>query len=120
MSQTPAAARHTVVFDCTASAGQAAPDPVQFSGMSHTSPRLEGRHTVVAGSKAEQAGLRTGDEVTAPVVLDDVLTNPDAQLTLKVRRGTDAMEITYLPRGAAVSGYRWTRVAGVPDSACAM
>jgi predicted metalloprotease with PDZ domain len=75
--------------------------------------------TVVAGSTAERAGLRAGDEITAPVVLDDVLTNPTAQLTLKVRRGSDAMEITYLPRGAAVSAYRWTRVPGVPDSDCA-
>ncbi|HKP55232.1 MAG TPA: hypothetical protein VJV78_00850 [Polyangiales bacterium] len=75
--------------------------------------------TVVAGSTAEQAGLRTGDEITSPIVLDDVLTNPTAQLTLKVRRGTEAKEISYLPRGAAVSGYRWTRVAGVPDGDCA-
>lgn len=74
---------------------------------------------VVPGSKAEQAGLRSGDEITAPVVLEDVLTNPDAQLTLKLRRGAGALEISYVPRGAAVSGYRWTRVPGVPDSDCA-
>ncbi|HKU41075.1 MAG TPA: hypothetical protein VJR89_23090 [Polyangiales bacterium] len=75
--------------------------------------------SVVAGSNAEQAGLRAGDEITAPVVLDDVLINPNAALTLKIRRGTDAMDISYVPRGAAVSGYRWTRVPAVPDSDCA-
>lgn len=76
--------------------------------------------TVVPGSNAERAGLRTGDEITAPLALDDALTHPDAQLSLKVRRGNDALEITYLPRGAAVSGYRWTRVPAVPDSDCAL
>jgi predicted metalloprotease with PDZ domain len=75
---------------------------------------------VVPGSNAEQAGLRTGDEITAPIVLEDVLSDSSAQLTVKVLRGTDAMDISYVPRGAAVSGYRWTRVAGVPDSDCAL
>jgi hypothetical protein len=76
--------------------------------------------TVTAGSNAEQAGLQTGDEITAPVVLDDVLTNPDAELTVKVRRAGADMDIRYVPRGAAVSGVRWTRVVGVPDSECAL
>jgi predicted metalloprotease with PDZ domain len=75
---------------------------------------------VVPGSNAEQAGLRTGDEIAAPIVLEDVLSDPAAQLTVKVRRGTDVLDITYVPRGAVVSGYRWIRVPGVPDSSCAM
>ena len=75
---------------------------------------------VVPGSNAEQAGLRTGDEITAPIVLEDVLTDPTAGLTVKVRRGTDMLDLSYVPRGAAVSGYRWTRVAAVPDSECAL
>jgi predicted metalloprotease with PDZ domain len=74
---------------------------------------------VVPGSSAEQAGLRAGDEISAPIVLEDVLSDPAAQLSVKVRRGMDALEISYVPRGAAVSGYRWTRVPGVPDSECA-
>ncbi len=75
--------------------------------------------SVVAGSNAEAAGLRTGDEITAPVVLEDVLSHPEASLTLAIRRDGDPMEITYVPRGDAVSGYRWTRVPQVPDSECA-
>jgi hypothetical protein len=75
---------------------------------------------VVAGSSAEKAGLLKGDEITQPVVLEDVLTDPTAQLTLKIQRGTTPMDISYVPRGAAVSGYRWTRAPGVPDSDCAL
>jgi predicted metalloprotease with PDZ domain len=75
---------------------------------------------VVPGSNAELAGLRTGDEITAPIVLEDVLSDPAAELTVRIRRGTDAMDIKYVPRGAAVSGIRWTRVPGVPDSDCAL
>jgi len=74
---------------------------------------------LVAGSNAESAGLRSGDEITAPVVLEGVLRDPDAALTLSVRRGNDDLEISYVPRGAAVSGHRWTRVSTVPDSDCA-
>jgi hypothetical protein len=69
---------------------------------------------VVPGSNAEKAGLVAGDEITAPVVLEDVLMHPDAMLTLTLQRGS----VSYVPRGAAVSGARWTRVAGVPDSDC--
>ena len=75
---------------------------------------------VTAGSNAEKAGLLVGDEITEPVVLEDVLTDPAAQLTLKIKRGAAAMEVSYVPRGAAVSGYRWTRVQGVPDTDCAL
>ena len=75
---------------------------------------------VVPGSNAEMAGLRTGDEITAPVVLEGVLKDPERPLTLKVRRANADLEIRYVPRGDPVSGQRWTRVAGVPDSDCAL
>ena len=75
---------------------------------------------VLAGSNAEKAGLAKGDEITQPVVLEEVLTDPAAQLTLKIKRGGAAMDISYVPRGAAVSGVRWTRVPGVPDTDCAL
>jgi hypothetical protein len=55
-----------------------------------------------------------------PGVLAKVPRIVTAQLTLKVRRGHDALEISYVPRAAAVSGYRWTRVPEVPDSDCAL
>lgn len=75
---------------------------------------------LVAGSNAAAAGLKDGDEVTEPVVLDAVQGKPDATITLQVRRAGRDFEVTYLPRGEALSGYRWTRVATVPDSQCAI
>mgnify|MGYP001232342753 CR=1 FL=1 len=75
---------------------------------------------LVAGSSAARAGLKDGDEITEPVVLDAVQGKPEATITLKVRRGSRDMEITYLPRGAALKGYRWARVAEIPDSQCAI
>lgn len=39
-------------------------------------------------------------------------------MLLKVHRGNDDLETSYVSRGAAVSGYRWSRVPGVPDSDC--
>jgi len=74
---------------------------------------------VAPGSNAESAGLRTGDEITAPIVLEDVLSDPVAQLTVKLRRGTATMDIKYIPRGAAISGIYWKRAPGVPDTDCA-
>lgn len=82
------------------------------------SPRIV--RGLVAGSNAAAAGLKDGDEVTEAVVLDAVQGKPEATITLKVRRGGRDFEVTYLPRGEALPGYRWTRVAAVPDSQCAI
>ena len=75
---------------------------------------------LAAGSNAARAGLKDGDEVTEPVVLDAVQGKPEATITLKVRRDGRDLEITYLPRGEALQGYRWGRVTSVPDSQCAI
>lgn len=80
------------------------------------SPRIV--RGVVAGSAAARAGLKDGDEITTPVVLEPVQRDPAMTLTLHVRREGKDIEITYLPRGEAVDGYRWVRVESVPDSAC--
>lgn len=75
---------------------------------------------LIAGSAAARAGLRDGDEIAEPVVLERVQDKPDAELTLRLRRDGRPLDLTYLPRGKVVEGYRWARVAGVPDSACAL
>lgn len=75
---------------------------------------------VVTGSNAERAGLRAGDEITHPVVLDRLQSDESAELTLELRRAGELVRIRYLPRGAEVAGHRWVRVDGVPDSACAI
>lgn len=73
---------------------------------------------LVPGSAAEKAGVRDGDEITTAVVLDAIQGDADAELTIHLKRAGQPLEITYLPRGKSVEGYRWARVANVPDTAC--
>jgi hypothetical protein len=39
-------------------------------------------------------------------------------LTLTLRRGGTQTTVTFLPRGAPATGYRWVRDPKAPDSAC--
>ncbi len=73
---------------------------------------------LVPGSAAERAGVRNGDEITTAVVLDAIQGEADAELTIHLKRASQPLQITYLPRGKSVEGYRWARVASVPDTAC--
>ncbi len=75
---------------------------------------------LVAGSAAEKAGVRDGDEITTAVVLDAIQGDAKAELTIDLKRDGKPLAITYLPRGKTVEGYRWARVASVPDAACAI
>jgi predicted metalloprotease with PDZ domain len=75
---------------------------------------------VVGGSNAYRAGLRDGDEIVDPVPQDGIQGDQDLELTLKLRRGEQVFEISYLPRGEAVEAYQWERISGVPDSDCAL
>lgn len=72
---------------------------------------------LVAGSTADKAGVRNGDEVTEAVVLDAVQSKADATISFKVRRDGSEQQITYLPRGASGEGYRWVRTP-VPNAQC--
>lgn len=72
------------------------------------------------GSAAAEAGLQNGDEILQPVPQDRLQGSQDMTLTLEIRRGDDAFEVTYLPRGETVLAWQWERVEGVPDSACAL
>lgn len=89
-----------------------------FDGRSMTThPRIV--RGLVPGSAAAKAGLRDGDEITAPVGLDSVQGKQDATLTLQIRRdGAAVFPLTYLPRGAETDAYQWRRVPGVPDKKC--
>lgn len=75
---------------------------------------------LVAGSAAEAAGLRNGDEIVKPVPQDGIQGAQEMELTLLIRREGEAFEITYLPRGEIVDAYQWARVDGVPDADCAL
>jgi hypothetical protein len=75
---------------------------------------------LVKGSAAAQAGLANGDEILHPVALEEAQSKPDVELELQVRRDGRELTIEYLPRGETVDGWLWERVAGVPDTGCAL
>jgi predicted metalloprotease with PDZ domain len=74
---------------------------------------------LIAGSAAERAGVRDGDEITQPVPQDRIQGDQEAVLTLKLLRDGNPIEISYVPRGEAVEAYQWMRIGNLPDSACA-
>jgi hypothetical protein len=80
------------------------------------SPRIV--RGLIAGSNAERAGLRDGDEITQPIPQDDIQGRQDGVLRLDVRRDGAVRTISYLPRSEQVAAWQWERVPGVPDSAC--
>ncbi len=74
---------------------------------------------LVAGSAAERAGLRDGDEIVRPVPQDGIQGDQTRLLQLEIRRDGRIFPLSYLPRGETVDAWQWERVADVPDSACA-
>ena len=74
--------------------------------------------SVTPGSEAAKAGLLAGDVVRYGDSSEGTRRNPTMTLTLHVTRAGKTFDITYLPRGAAVDGYQWERVPGVPESSC--
>ncbi len=83
---------------------------------------LEGANKVVKGlesdSAAAKAGLRDGDVIVESSRLADSQDDPTVPIKLKIRRGSDEMDISYIPRGNTVPSYRWERVPSVADNAC--
>ena len=75
---------------------------------------------LIAGSRAELAGLQNGDEIINPVPQDEIQGNQTELLKLDIRRKDQKFSISYLPRGDEVEVYQWARVRGVPDAACGL
>lgn len=73
---------------------------------------------LVAGSAAEKAGLRNGDEVLLYSNVSDLLFHWHQHMQMTVRRAGKDITIAYAPHGANVPGYQWVRNANVADSAC--
>ena len=73
---------------------------------------------LVAGSAAQQAGLREGDEITRPVGQDGIQGDQTGLLTLRIRRDGQDLEITYLPRGETVSAWQWALAPDANEGAC--
>ncbi|MFT3791662.1 MAG: peptidase M61 [Rudaea sp.] len=70
------------------------------------SPRIV--RGLVAGSAAEKAGLRNGDEIARPVPQDGIQANQSAMLKLRIKRDGANFDVDYLPRGESVETWQWT------------
>jgi hypothetical protein len=75
-------------------------------------------HGLVAGSAAEKAGLRNGDEIIKPVPQDRIQGDQTATITLQIRRGDQSMTVTYLPRGETVNAYQWVKTPAASKGGC--
>lgn len=64
---------------------------------------------LVAGSNAEAAGLRNGDEIMRPVPQDSIQGRQGHYLQLDVSRGGRSFRISYLPRGEEAEVYQWVK-----------
>lgn len=69
---------------------------------------------LIAGSAADRAGLRNGDEIVRPVPQDRIQGDQEALLHLVLRRGGKEFPVAYLPRGEQVQAWQWelTRAPG--------
>ena len=74
--------------------------------------------SLVAGSAAERAGLRQGDEVVGPFDSGLLTSGSRAPVTLDVVREGRTLRISYTPDPLHVTTYEWSRAAGVPDDVC--
>jgi hypothetical protein len=72
---------------------------------------------LVAGSNAERAGLREGDRIVEMTPSRELQADETREMTITVERGGERQTLKYLPRGAAVDGYRFVRTE-VPLSSC--
>lgn len=73
---------------------------------------------LVAGSRAEAAGVREGDHIVLRTNTDGAQRDPAMTLTVTITRDGRTFPVTYLPRGAAVQAWQWERTPGVADAAC--
>lgn len=73
---------------------------------------------LIAGSAAEAAGVRNGDEILKPVGQDGLQGDQTGLLTLSLKRAEEVLEITYLPRGETVPAYQWRPVSGAAAGDC--
>ena len=73
---------------------------------------------LVPGSAADKAGVRNGDVIVEVNDVNKVRADDTLAISLTLRRDGAQQTVSYLPRGAAVEGYRWERNPKAPASAC--
>jgi hypothetical protein len=62
---------------------------------------------LVAGSAAEQAGLRNGDHIVRPTPQDMIQSDQHALMHLTIQRDGQTRDISYLPRGETGMADQW-------------
>jgi predicted metalloprotease with PDZ domain len=77
-------------------------------------------HGLVAGSAAEKAGVRNGDEIVKPVPQDRIQGDQTATITLQIRRDDQILTVTYLPRGEMMDAYQWQKTSAAAKGHCAI
>lgn len=73
---------------------------------------------LIAGSAADTAGVRNGDEITLPVGQDAIQGEQEGVLSLRIKRDGKIMTIAYKPRGERVDAWQWQRIVAHPGQAC--
>lgn len=64
---------------------------------------------LVAGSVAEQAGVREGDRLLSIPNFSEIESAPWKAIELTLGRGDTTLRVRYIPQGPAVRSYAWTR-----------
>jgi hypothetical protein len=73
---------------------------------------------LVAGSEADKAGLRDGDQILTESGLLEARKGETRSLTLTFKRDGAERTVTFLPRGAGVEGIAWAKAPGASPEAC--
>ena len=74
------------------------------------------------GTAAARAGIRNGDRIIkmSPAYKVAQHSSESQRIVLTIERDGKRSNVTYLPRGETVQGWRWKRVAGVSESNCGL
>lgn len=73
----------------------------------------------MAGSAAEKAGLKNGDEIVhAPDFAAPDLNRMNDPVEIVIRREGQELTIRYVPLGAPVPAWRWARNPKISDAVC--
>lgn len=70
------------------------------------------------GSGAARAGLMNGDEIVSITPMKEVRDDETKQVEMTIRRDGQVYAVQFLPRGEAISGYRWQPVHDADRFGC--
>ena len=73
---------------------------------------------LVPGSAAERAGVRNGDVIVSSTDVTRLHADEKLPMELTLRRDGKDIRLSYLPRGPALTAYKWVRNPHAPESSC--